>query len=373
MIQRHHSIAIVLLILTAIVGAIAGREFLRMHLPDTLYPGSTLTSARLLSDYHAKLAHTNGNTAVYIFDSHRPGGTLLVLGGTHPNEPAAFITAVVLLEHAVVSTGRMIVIPQASLSGFSCTDPLEGYPQSFTLQTPSGKRSFRFGSRGMNPVDQWPDPLVYLQYPSGQKLSGVETRNLNRSYPGRPDGSLTEQVGYAIMQLLVKEHVDIAFDLHEAAPEIPIINAIIVHEKAKDIGAEAVLNLQLENLEYALELSPSNFHGLSHREWGDRTNVIPVLMETSNPIQGRLRGRTSEELLVNGVDEWYRQAAQLGTVRITYNLDGQPMSQRVARHITGLLAVLSVYNDRFPEKKILLENLPGYEDILTQGVGSFLH
>ena len=37
---------------------------------------------------------------------------------------------------------------------------------------------------------------------SGQKLSGSETRNLNRAYPGRPDGTFTEKVAYAITSLI---------------------------------------------------------------------------------------------------------------------------------------------------------------------------
>ena len=54
---------------------------------------------------------------------------------------------------------------------------------------------------------------MYVQA-SGQQLSGSETRNLNRAFPGRADGTLTEQIAYAIMQLLEQENVDMGFDLH---------------------------------------------------------------------------------------------------------------------------------------------------------------
>ena len=77
------------------------------------------------------------------------------------------------------------------------------------------------GSRVANPLDRSPDPLVYTHFPSGQRLSGFEARDLNRSYPGRPDGTFSEKVAYAIMQMIEQEDIDISFNLHEAAPGNP--------------------------------------------------------------------------------------------------------------------------------------------------------
>ncbi|HAZ20721.1 MAG TPA: succinylglutamate desuccinylase, partial [Clostridiales bacterium] len=59
----------------------------------------------------------------------------------------------------------------------------------------------------------------YIHAGSGQQLSGSETRNLNRCYPGRPDGNLMEKTAYAIVQLIKNEGVDLTFDLHESSPE----------------------------------------------------------------------------------------------------------------------------------------------------------
>jgi hypothetical protein len=56
------------------------------------------------------------------------------------------------------------------------------------------------------------DPEIYLHYPSGQKLAGNETRNLNRSYPGKIDGSVTERVAYAIMNMIKSNKIDMALD-----------------------------------------------------------------------------------------------------------------------------------------------------------------
>ncbi len=373
MLSNHQLRAAVLLVLVAVICAVAAGRFMEMWEPDTFHPAAGLSRTAMLSDYCPSLVGTRADTKIYLFEGSDRGATVLVLGGTHPNEPAGFLAAVVLLENAVIRTGRLIVVPQSCASGFTCTDPLEGAPQSFTLKTRSGKRTFRFGARAANVVDQWPDPLVYLQYPSGQQLSGNETRNLNRAYPGRPDGSLTERTAYAIMQLIRAEHVDVAVDLHEAAPEIPIINALITHEKGRDIAAAAVLNLEFEDLRFALELSPANFHGLSHREWGDSTNAIPFLMETSNPIQGRLRGRTSEDLLVNGIDPYYARAEEGGAMRITYELTGEPLSRRVGRHLQGLRAIFDAYNEQEGSTRFRIEGLPTYAEMMEGGVGTYLY
>lgn len=371
--ERHHVIALCLILLVAAICVVAGREFRELYEPEEIIAGPSVTTTEYLSTYLPLLAGTSSDTKVYIMDSGKPGATALVLGGTHPNEPAGFMTAVVLTEHSLVREGRLIVIPQACASGFTCTDPLEGYPQSFQVQSRSRLRTFRFGSRGSNPITEWPDPLVFLQYPSGQQLSGNEVRNLNRSYPGRPDGTVSERVAHAIMKLIESEKVDIAFDLHEAAPEIPIINAIVTHEKGKDIAASALFTLELENLQYALEMSPPNFRGLSHREWGDWSPVFPFLMETSNPIQGRLRGRTNADLILQGVDHRYFEAAQLGTMRITYDLAGEPLAMRVGRHLRGLQAVFGAFTETFPEKHLVIDNIPSYEDIVREGVGNYLN
>ena len=143
-----------------------------------------------------------------------------MLGGTHPNEPSGVLTAVLLIENARPAAGRLIVIPRANESGFTHTDYSEGAPQHFAIPTASGERIFRFGSRATNPIHQWPDPDIYV-HSSGQRLSGSETRNLNRAYPGRADGPLTEQVAYAIVQLIRAEKADLSIDLHERLARVP--------------------------------------------------------------------------------------------------------------------------------------------------------
>jgi hypothetical protein len=335
---RKHLSSIIILLITAIVGIIASFEFRKMHNPDRVYPSSSLTKAGILSDYFDGIKGTPGDTEVYLFDSGIPGGTALIAGGSHPNEAAASLAPIVILENLKVVKGRVFIIPQMNNSGFTCSDPMEGFPDFYEIKTKGGVRKFRLGSRVTNPLHQWPDPLVFSQFPSNQQLSGFETRNLNRAFPGRPDGSLTQKVAYAIVQLIKREKVNIAIDLHESSPEVPIVNVIVYHEKYEDIAMGAVLGLEMEGLQFSPEESPRNFHGLSHREWGDYTDVVPFLMETSNPSMGRLRGETNVDLVLNGKSENYKLAKETGALRIAYREnEGEPIAHRVGRDIVGII------------------------------------
>jgi hypothetical protein len=371
--EFRHARALFFLALTAGAGFLASREFLAMHRPDRIVPGAGVTGRTTLARYSPHLLGASAETPVYILEGKEPGGTLLVVGGVHPNEASGFLSSVLVVERAAVLQGRVIVIPQASWGGYTCTDPMEAYPQQYTIAARGGQRTFRYGSRGMNPIDQWPDPLVYLHVPSGQQLSGIETRNLNRCFPGRPDGTYTERVADAIMQVLLSEHVDIAIDLHEAAPEYPVINTIIAHERGMEIAASAVLSLEIDDLQITLERSPVRFRGLSHREWGDATTAYAFLMETGNVMQGRLRGATNAELLLTGLDRMYLRAARIGMVKIPYDSSGLALDVRVGRHLQGLRALVEAYNALQPEHPITITGLPTYAQCVTSGVGSFLN
>ncbi len=374
MIKKHHITALLAFAWAAIFGVVASLDFAAMHKSEEIFPSPALTKVGHLSDYFEPIRGSEGDVEVYYFDSGVPGGTALILGGTHPNEAASNIAATLIAENIGVTTGRVLVVLRACNSGATCTDPFEAYPQFFTIKNRNGKdRKFRFGSRVANPLHQWPDPLVYTHFPSGQRLSGFESRNLNRSYPGRPDGTFTEKIGYAIMQMIEQENIDISFDLHEAAPEIPIINAIVYHEKGEDIALNAVLELEMMGLNYSPELSPDNFRGLSHREWGDRSRTIPFLMEVSNPIQGRLRGKTNADLITKGVSNSYKLALESGALRIEYDPEGEPLDRRVARHVQGIITLIEAYNVDHKKKAIRLVNLPDYHDIVDNGIGFYLH
>lgn len=369
----HMMRAVVLLLFVGGVCWISGSRFRAMHTGDAIFPGAGLTARKSLSDYGPGLAGTAGDTDVYIFQGERNGAGLLILGGTHPNEPAGFITATLLVENTRAVRGKVVVIPQANRSGFTHNDPFEGNPQRFSISTPEGLRWFRYGSRLTNPVHQWPDSALYVN-PSGQKLAGAESRNLNRSYPGRrKGGGLTERVAHALMELIRIEAVDMAVDLHEAAPEYPVINAIVFHPKSAELAAMTMMELELGGLAFRLEESPSSLGGLSHREWGDHAGVFAFLLETANASHGRLKGRPSIALITEGKDPNYVKAARLGLLFVGFDEEGIPLQKRVGRHVAALRALLASWKELFPEKPLDVHGWPDAAAIASTGVGPFLH
>jgi len=370
--QKNKLSATILLVIAAILVYVSSQSFLGMYEPEPIVVGPGVTDIRMLSDYFPKLKDTPGDTEVYVLEGKKPGGKVLVLGGTHPNEIASLLTAVVLIENAVMEEGTLFVIPRTSNSGFTHNNAQEASPQRVTIKTPFGERWFRYGGRDNNPIHQWPDPDVYIHASSGQKLSGNETRNLNRAYPGKSNGTFTEKVAYGIVQLINKEQIDLTIDLHEAAPEYPVVNAIVAHDRAMPIASQALINMQLAGIDIKLEPSPTGLRGLSHRELGDHTDTFAVLLETANPSQGRLRGKTNEEMALSGKDAMYLKAAELGRLYIDYNETGQSIELRVARHLTGVVELAKALGDNYPEKRAVFSNLPTYNELIENKLGSYL-
>lgn len=370
-IKGHHISSILIFLLTAAVCYFSGLDFLSMHVEEPVYPSPDLKKEKRLSDYFSGLKNSPGDSSVYVFEGQKKGGNLLIFGGTHPNEPAGFITAVLLVENLTVKQGKVIVVPRTNNSGFMHSDPQEGNPQRYSFDTPGGPRWFRYGSRLTNPIHQWPDPVLYVN-PAGQKLSGTESRNLNRCYPGKKNGNLTEKIAYGIMQLIAKEKADLAVDLHEAAPEYPVINAIVFHENSAELAAVALMTLQMEGVDIRLEASPANLRGLSHREWGDFAKTRAILLETANASHGRLKGRPSASLIIEGKDKNYWKAAQLGRLFVPFNEEGIPLKRRVSRHLAALNALVSGLCELHPALSIQMDNLPSPEAVEQAGIGTFL-
>lgn len=364
---------ILILLFSAIIAFLAGKEFLKMREPEPIIPSESLTTKQKLSDYLPSLKGTSGDSDIYIFKGKEEGGSALILGGTHGNEPSGLVAATILVENAKVDKGTLYVIPRTNGSGLTHNDPQEGSPQRFHIKTPFGERWFRYGSRATNPLDQWPDPDVYVHASSGQNLSGNETRNINRAYPGRPDGTYTEKMAYAITELIKQNDINLTIDLHEASPEYPVINAIVSHERAMGIASQVAMNLEFEDVAISLEPSPVNLRGLTHRELGDYTNTYAVLMESANAAQGRLRGRTDEALVLTGIDDRYVEAQKLGRLYVPYDENGHPLEERVGRHLSGVMQFITVMGENEPNKEMIVENIPIYADLMENGIGNYLN
>jgi predicted deacylase len=365
-------LSVVFAIAALALAGVAGRDFRAMRAPEEIIAGPGVTDLLTLADFNPVLRGRSGASPVYVLDSGAPGGVVLVLGGTHPNEPAGYMTALLLVERAVVRSGRLVVVPRANGSGFTHNDPQEGSPQAFEITTPGGVRRFRYGSRGTNPTEQWPDPDVYVHASSGQRLSGSEVRNLNRAFPGRADGTFTEQMALAITTLIRRERVDLVIDLHEASPEYPVINAIVAHERAMPLAAMVLLEMQGAGIQISLESSPANLHGLTHRELGDHTDALAVLMETPNPAQGRIRGRTGPELILTGRDSAYERAARSKRLFVPFTEDGWPLGVRVGRHLTGVVLLARNLELVKPGRGVVIEGMPDLAALRDAGLGLYL-
>jgi len=314
-------------------------------------PGEGVKSVGRLSDYLPALAGTPGDTKVYFLEGKEPGRTVFVAGGTHANEIAGIVAAAILVERARVRKGRLIVIPHANNSAIGYPDARRPGPPSIFLATTTGKREFRYGSRLTHPNHQGSkDPPRYRPPGSHEEIEGWEARNLNRNYPGKADGNLTQKIAFAIVELLKREFVDIAYDLHETGPKSRLAWMMVAHPKNVEIGASAVLGLDEAGIPAKIEASSNTFRGLSHREWGDATKAMSFLFETPNPLMkdGDLNADTVNDPVL-------------------------PLSRRVGAHLSAFLAVVDACNEvAEPEKRIVLADVPGFPEIQASGLGAFL-
>lgn len=370
--KKNKITAAVCLAAALAIATVTGMNFASLKNLGEIKPGDSVKEIKMLSEYFDGLKGTSMDTEVYVLQGEKPGGKVLVLGGTHGNEPSGYMSAITFIENAKVEAGTVYVIPYTNRSGMTHNDPQEGSPQYIHFNTPSGERKFRFGSRASNPIDQWPDPDVYVHAASGQQLSGSETRNINRAYPGRPDGNPTEKAAYAIAEMIRKEDINLSFDLHEASPEYPVINATVSHEKGMELAATGLMELVFSGIQMSLEPSPTNLHGLTHRELGDYTDTIPLLMETANASQGRLRGATNEALALTGKDKAYVKSAGLGFLYVPYDENGHPIEERVGRHLQGIIEYTKSYNQLYADNQVVFTNVPTYAELFTDSDGSDL-
>ena len=137
--KGNRGTGIAMIFLSLIVAFLAGKEFLKMREPEPIVKGEGVTSMQKLSDYLPALKGTSGDSDVYIFQGKEEGGSVLVLGGTHGNEPSGYMTAILMIENLKVDKGTVYILPRTNGSGMTHNDPQEGSPQRFTLKTPYGK------------------------------------------------------------------------------------------------------------------------------------------------------------------------------------------------------------------------------------------
>lgn len=122
------------------------------------------------------LEDTIYETTVYKYTSNVPGKKCVIVGGIHGDEVAGWKAALQLKERRDF-IGEVLIIPQANI--FAC------------------KRNERYPGRGT-------------------AVNGIKYKDLNRNFPGKANGNVTEQIAHAITQTVIDFNADIIIDLHES-------------------------------------------------------------------------------------------------------------------------------------------------------------
>ncbi|MDI6845403.1 MAG: succinylglutamate desuccinylase/aspartoacylase family protein [Candidatus Saccharicenans sp.] len=373
--ERYMSRKIIFTALFLPLFIFSGLSFYRSrHLKEPVVAGPGVLEVRKLSHYFPGIKGSINDASVYLLGNGGAGqGSVLILGGSHPEEPAGRLAAWIIVENAVVNAGRVFVILTANPSASTSTRPGGAYPPDYAIKTPWGERKFRQGDRWSNPLDQWPDPEVYIHYPSRQQLAYMDIRNQNRTWPGRAKGTMTERTCHAMTRMIIEENIDLVIDLHEAELQYPVISTIVAHQKGEDIAALASMMISAEEgFQIGVEYSPVALRGLSHREIGDHTQAIPLLLETPEPFLDATRGKTDRELLLSGKDEFVMKAGKHGLLFEKIDENGWPIDVRVGRHLSSIIQILRVWTELHPEKPIVMTGVPRYTEVIEKGTGFYL-
>ena len=385
---------IIILVVVLVIGAIAAAQFWQLrHFKEEVVVSDALTDVKWFSDYVPSLKGTWLDTPVFFFDSGVEGGTVFINGGPHPYEPASTMAAYLMMENIEVTKGKVIICPRSNYSGSTEGMLGDAYPMYFHVESEWGTSKFRIGDRYTHPLDQWPDPFVYVNYPSGQSQAYQDIRNLNRTYPGREDGTPTERAAYAVLEIIRQEGVDLAIDMHEAEILYPVTSTYVApatvldREHFEETGEMVFVEPERNSLDVAMmagmnlsgqflmksEASPSSLHGLSHREWADWSDAMTILMETPEIFIDKITGPRTEALMTEGKDEFLQKVTDAGLTYFPYDMEfGTPMWYRTGRHLTGALETLTWASMFYPD--IAVEaTWPTFlemQDLENQGIDS---
>ena len=128
--KKTYLSAVAVLVCAALVGGIAGTSFYtKRHFKEDIVTGPNVTEVFKLSRYNPNLEGTIGDSDVYVLKGEKEGGSLVVLGSTHANEPSGHMAGIILEENAKVEAGTIYVIPNINNSALTHNDPLDGSPQ----------------------------------------------------------------------------------------------------------------------------------------------------------------------------------------------------------------------------------------------------
>lgn len=114
-------------------------------------------------------AGTDNETPAYIIQTPFKKPIIMILAGTHGNEIAGIEATEYLKDNINIEKGTLIIIPRTNI--LACKKKLRNFPQNI---------------------------------------------NLNRVYPGNPQGNSVEKLAYEIFGLMMSYDIDLLIDLHES-------------------------------------------------------------------------------------------------------------------------------------------------------------
>ena len=356
----------------AVVGGLPLYKHRHYKMPVIAGPG--VTKVIKLSDFVPSLKGSNVDTDVFVLEGREPGGKALLMANTHANEPAGLLACLIGIENAVVEKGTVYIIPMFNASASRNTKAGDGYPLYFDVPTDWGAKRFRMGNRDASPLEQWPDPDVYIHYPDRQLLSYLDVRNTNRTWPGRANGQIMERVTFAAMELLRRDKIDVAIDFHGAETMFPVTNCLVAPDKSSKIATLTAMTVKArEGFDSHVEPSPRNFRGLSHREIGDFSDTLPFLLEAPNPFLDQPTGPKTVKLMLDGKDPFLLSLSKKNKLFVPYDENGWPMEKRVGQHLSTALEILRQFTKKNAARPIVLSGVPRYAEIVQAGVGKYFH
>jgi len=334
-----------------------GKQIRNKREYDYIKSGPGVSEVRMLSDYFEGLRDTPMDTRVYILRGREKGGNSLILGGTHGNEISGIVSAMYMVENIEVEKGTLFIIPRINESAASAVQVFSGDADYLFL---GNDRKVRMGARRSNLTEHWPQKNSY-NLRENIYLREDEARNLNRVYPGKRSGNLTEKLAFGVAELVRREYIDMTFDLHEGRPRFEGLNAAIVSRNSMDIALETALELEFEEINLRVEESGPGLYGLIHNELPKVSNTKAVLLETVNTAQGSMTGKVNNNLYLTGEDPIYAKLKDMGITSKVYK--PYTLNERIARHVTSVeffLRVLGSFNDR---DEVVLRGVPSFEYI----------
>ncbi len=211
---------------------------------------------------------TNYETPAYIIKTDYKEPLIMIVAGTHGNEKAGIKAAEYLKDNLHIERGTLIIIPKANI--LACEENIRCFPPEI---------------------------------------------NLNRVYPGNPQGNSVEKLAYEIFNLMKKYDIGLLVDLHESIE--------FYRKNPKNYGQTVVID---SNDDYLFELGSFLVEEMNKGIIEDG-NKYQVLVD---PVKGSIA---------------YSTHHQLGIPALTFETCRKlPLSFRIGEQIKFVKIILFKWN-----------------------------